>query len=639
MQAVVNPSGLSYLTFYERRILAVLAETLLPKTEILTESPKEIGVLERAERHILLCTRNIRWAFRLTLWGLEFGALLRNGRRLTRLSPEKRLRRLEAWRLSRLYVKRLLFKLVESSIRMSYYSHPRICQKLGYEPPPARRRVELPKHFDVPDQDLFVKTDVCVIGAGAGGAVIAKELAEKGRSVALIEEGGYFSINDFGVEALEIVEKIYHNAGTQMTLGIPCIILPTGRAVGGTTIINSGTCFRLPEKIFERWQREFGLSNLKPETFKPYFDRVEKHLNVVPVSEEVLGNNSKIFRRGLESLSLKGFPLLRNVQDCRGAGMCCFGCPNDAKQSVQLSYIPQAIEKGAKLFVHCRVEQIIPKLQHGGEVIGRFVGTSRTIRVDAKVVVLAAGTLKTPYLLRKNHIALHNPHVGRHLTIHPTGKIIGLFDEEIRGWEGVPQGFCYDGMAEEGILYEGAFTPPSFGSVSLGLPPKEHKEVMERYAHAASFGFLISDEGRGWIRWLPNGDPVISYNIRRRELQKYVKGIRFLTEVFLAAGARKIFTGLGSLPVVTPETGISGFDGLRVRRTDLDIAAFHPLGTCRMSSDPGQGVVDSNGEVHGVRNLFISDGSIFPSSLGVNPQETIMAFANRTADFIHARLS
>jgi choline dehydrogenase-like flavoprotein len=493
-----------------------------------------------------------------------------------------------------------------------------------------------------PEKDLFLEVDVCVVGSGAGGAVVAKELAEKGRSVALIEEGGYFGVKDFGREALDIVESVYHNAGMQTTLGWPCIVLPTGRAVGGTTVINSGTCFRLPEKVFARWENEFGLEDLTPDALAPYFERVERHLHVSPVAEEVLGNNSKIFRRGLEALGLKGAPLPRNAEDCKGSGMCCFGCPTDAKQSVHLSYVPQAVQAGAKLFVRCRVETIIPKLEHGGEVIARFLDPSsgmpaRKLHVSAKAVVLAAGTLKTPYLLRKNHIALHNPHVGRHLTIHPTGKIIGVFDEDVRAWEGVPQGYGYDGLKEEGILFEGAFTPPSLGAINVSLPPLEHKEAMERYARVASFGFLISDEGRGWIRWLPNGDPLIYYSIHRRELDRYLKGIRFLCEVYLAAGAKKIFTGLRPLPVITPDAGLKGFDALTVRRTDLEISAFHPLGTCRMAADPNEGVVDSNGEVHGVKNLFIADGSIFPSSLGVNPQETIMAFANRTADFLHSQ--
>lgn len=641
---ILRKVALALLIPYERQILAALADTLLPSTALLNESPADVDLVSRVEKHVSLCQRNIRLAFRLGLWLLEFGALIRNGARFTALNPETRLRAAEAWQTSRIYVRHLLYKLLESNCYVAYYAHPIVAKKIGYVPPPARAGGPPPPFVENPTEDVFLEVDVCVVGSGAGGAVVAKELAEKGRSVALIEEGGYYGVKDFGREALEIVEAIYHNAGTQMTLGFPCILLPTGRAVGGTTIINSGTCFRLPTKVLGRWRAQFGLEGLTSEALKPYFERVEGHLHVEPVPEEILGNNSKIFRRGLEALGLQGAPLLRNVKDCKGSGMCCFGCPTNAKQSVHLSYVPRAVEKGTKLFVRCRVETVIPKQDHGGEVLARFhdpsTGRSTTrLHVSAKVVVLAAGTLKTPHLLRKSHIVLHNPHVGRHLNIHPTGKIIGLFDEEIRGWEGVPQGYYYDGLKDEGIVFEGAFLPPSFGSVNLGVPPGlPHKEMMEQYAHLASFGFLISDEGRGWIRWLPNGDPLIYYSIRKGELDRYVKGIRFLTEVFLAAGAKTIYTGLKGLPPVTRQTGLKPFDGHTVHRTDLDIGAFHPLGTCRMAADPEQGVVDEHGEVHGIKNLFVADGSIFPSSLGVNPQETIMAFANRIADHIHSRL-
>lgn len=619
-------------------MLAAFAEALFPPTELLTESAQDIGVAQRVERHILLCSQNIRWTFRLALLGFDLQALLRFGSGFSRLEVEKRRKCLRIWRSSRLYGRRLLYKLLESTCNMVYYADPRISKKVGYEPPPARPAGPTPAFTQAPDRDLFLETDVCVIGSGAGGAVVARELAEKGRSVVLLEEGGYFGLKDFGREALEVIEEIYHDAGMQMTLGLPCIILPTGRAVGGTTTINSGTCFRVPDKVLGRWQKEFGLGALTSEALAPYFDRVEKRLHVSPVTDEVLGNNSKIFQRGLRALGVDGFPLPRNAKDCKGSGMCCFGCPTDAKQSVNLSYVPQAVAAGAKLFVRCRAEKIIPKQGHGGEVFARFLDekdrSSRTLHINAKVIVLSAGTIQTPRLLRKNGIVTHNPHVGRHLTIHPTGKIIGLFDETVRAWEGVPQGYGYDGLSEEGILFEGAFTPPSFASVNLGLPPLENKRAMEHYERLASFGFLISDWARGFIRWMPNGDPLIFYNIHKRELDKYFKGIRFLCEVFLAAGAREIYTGLKGLPVITQETGLKTFDTLNLKRTDLEIAAFHPLGTCRMAADPSQGVVDANGEVHGVKNLFIADGSIFPTSLGVNPQEAIMAFANRTADFI-----
>jgi len=638
-EGVLKIPGVTFLTPHERGLLAAVADTLLPPTDLLNERADEVAVAQHVENHVGHCSRQIRATLRLALRCFDLQAFFRYGCGFLKISRDEREECLVRWRRSSFYPRRLLYKLLESNCNMVYYADSKIAQKVGFVTPPADPALPLPPFTADAEQDQFFETDVCVIGSGAGGAVVARELAEKGRSVLLLEEGDIYGLKDFGREAVEIVERIYHNAGMQMTLGAPCIILPTGRAVGGTTLINSGTCFRVPDKILKRWQNEFGLKALTSESLTPFFDRVEKRLHVSPVTDAVLGNNSKIFQRGLRAMGLEGFPLPRNAKGCNGSGMCCFGCPTDAKQSVNLSYVPQAVAAGAKLFVRCRAEKIIPKQGHGGEIHGHFLDAlglpKRKIHISAKSIVLAAGTLQTPYLLKKSGIAMHNRHVGRHLTIHPTGKIIGLFDEKVRAWEGVPQGYGYDGFAEEGTMFEGAFTPPSFASVNLGLPPMENKRAMENYERLASFGFLISDEARGFVRWMPGGEPLIFYSIQKKELQRYLKGIRFLCEVFFAAGAKEIYTGLKGLPTLTPETGLKPFDDFDLHRTDLEIAAFHPLGTCRMAADSSEGVVDSSGEVHGIRNLFIADGSIFPSSLGVNPQEAIMAFATRTAEFIH----
>lgn len=634
---------------YERRILEVFTASLLQPSDLLKETPSDVALIDRVERHLGFLSPNVIKLFRLTLILFDGAALLLRGRRFVSLDPKGREEYMSRWKESRFYLRRVLYRLIESICYLNYYAVPEISKKIGFVPPPIAPRSKPVAYLDEKDlkgNDLWLRADVCVVGSGAGGAVVAKELAEKGRSVVILEEGSYFHIQDFGREPMDVVQRLYRNAGTEATLGLPLIILPTGKAVGGTTIINSGTCFRLPDPIIARWREEFGLKDLTSEGLKPYFDKVEDHLHVEPVADEVLGKNARIFARGLEKMGLKGAPLRRNVIKCSGAGMCCFGCPTDAKQSVDLSYLPRAIEKGAKLLTHCCVETVVPKGDHGGSVIARAVSSETgkqvgTVHVDARVVVLAAGTLNTPRLLRRNHIAIHNSHIGRHLSIHPAGKIIALFDEEVRGWEGVPQGYYYDGLSSSGINFEGIFTPPSFGSFNLSLPPRKHREVMEQYRHLASFGFMVTDEARGWIRWLPNGDPVIYYSIRRKEVGKFVKALRFISKVFLSAGAREIFTGLRQLPIVTQETGLKGFDQLMeyrdVRRTDFELAAFHPLGTCRMGADPSRSVVDSYGEVHGLKNLFVADGSIFPSPLGVNPQETIMAFATRTAEYIHTQ--
>ncbi len=623
------------ISAYEARILNVLVNTLVPRTDRLPERSEDMNLVRAIEDHLSIVSPKIRVVFRLALILFDAWALFSEGGRFHTLEVTVREEYIEDWRRSRLLFRRLLFKLLQSIPYLNYYGQPSVNEKIGYYFPKARPHRDLPAHIPgaTIQGEKVLRTDVCVIGAGAGGAVVAKELAEKGRDVLLLEEGDYFSANDFGVEPLEIVKKIYHQGGLQTTLGFPPVLLPTGRAVGGTTIINSGTCFRLPDKVLGRWQEEFGLSDLTPGEMGPYFDRVEEHLEVVPVSDAVLGKNAELVRDGLRQMGLDGEPLHRNARTCQGSGVCCFGCPIEAKRSVDLSYIPKGIEKGLKLFTQCRVDQVISRGSHGGLVSAET--PNGRLWIDARVVVLAAGTLNTPRLLRKNHLAIHNPHVGRHLSIHPATKLTALFEQDVTGWVGVPQGYSFEGLRSEGLMFEGVFTPPSTSAAHLDLPPRMHKSVMEDFRKVAFFGFMVSDSGRGWIRWLPNGDPIIYYSVDRKDVTRFIKGLKFLAEVFFASGAKSVFPGLHGLDVVHRSEGLGKFDR-KFSRSDLTVGAFHPLGTCRMGRDPSGSVVNSYGEIHHIKNLFITDGSIFPTPLGVNPQETIMAFATRTANYIDA---
>ena len=633
-----NSAFVKNLGPFEEVLLNRIASILLPKSDLLTETPDEVGLMDQIDQNLEFITPNYRFYIRVILKLFNALSLFRFGRTFRRLTAEKQEKYVEMWRDGFPYPFRIFFKLISSLVYTNYYANPAVCKKIGFEIPPIRPKSEPLKLAILPDKNIL-EADVCIIGSGAGGAVVAKELAEKGRRVIVLEEGKYRDVRFFDREPSHVTRELWYNGGLQTTLGVPCILLPTGSAVGGTTITNSGTCFRLPEKVLERWRQDFGLLDLNHQDLIPHFEKVEKILHVGPVTDDVLGRNAGLFKEGLEKLGLHGSPLLRNTQGCQGAGRCFVGCPNDAKQSMQLTYLPQAIQKGAQVFANCRAEKIISKGDHGGEVIAYALNPQtnqydRKIHISAKVIVLAAGTLNTPRLLRRNHIASHNPHIGRHMTIHPTSSVYALFDEEVKSWQGVLQGFSYEGMEEEGILFEGVSLPPSIGALKMDCSPRRHREIMENYRYYASFGFLVSDEGRGWIRWLPNGDPVVYYSLQRREIAKFVKGLKFMTEVFFAAGAKSVLTGIRSLPEITAAEGVAPFDRLKARRSDFAPAAFHPLGTCRMGSDPAQSVVDSYGEVHNMKNLFIADGSIFPSSLGVNPQETIMAFATRIAEFI-----
>ncbi len=187
--------------------------------------------------------------------------------------------------------------------------------------------------------DVNLATQVCVIGSGAGGAVVAKELAEAGIEVVSLEEGGFYTGKDFTGDPRQMIGLLYRNRGLTGTVGRLAIPIPLGKCVGGTTVINSGTCYRAPEYVLDAWQRDFGVEQVDEPSLRPYFEKVERELNVHPVAEQVYGKNSRVFERGAQILGFAGARIPRNERGCMGTGVCAFGCPQDAKQAMHVSYV------------------------------------------------------------------------------------------------------------------------------------------------------------------------------------------------------------------------------------------------------------------------------------------------------------
>ncbi|UCD83763.1 MAG: GMC family oxidoreductase [Deltaproteobacteria bacterium] len=489
--------------------------------------------------------------------------------------------------------------------------------------------------------DVNEKVDVCVIGSGAGGAVMAKELSEGGHSVVVLEEGGYFTRKDFNQKALDMYAMMYRDFGFTVAIGMPSIPIPTGKCIGGTTTINSGTCFRVPDYILKSWQENYGLEDLTSEAMRPSFERVEKTINVTPVGLDIIGKNALVFKRGTEALGFKGAPIARNAKDCRGCGVCVFGCPTDAKQAMHLNYIPLSSQCGAKIYANCRAERILTEQKRVKGVEGLFLDQktnkkTHKMKVEAKVVILTANAFYSPALLLRNKLANSSGQVGKNLHIHPATRVTALFDEEIEGWKGVPQSYYVDEYFEEGIMLEGIFVPPNYGSASLPSFGKQHKELMKDYRHIAAFGVMVSDTSRGRVRIDQRGRPLITYRMNRSDTRKMAKGVAITSEIFFAAGAKKVFPYLPGLPEISSKQEVDRIRERRPKATDFTMMGFHPMGTCRMGKNRKKSVVNSHCESHDVTNLFICDGSIFPSSLGVNPQLSIMAFATHAANYINA---
>ena len=473
-----------------------------------------------------------------------------------------------------------------------------------------------------------VRVDACVIGTGAGGAPVAKELAEAGLRVAMLEEGDRFTTDDMTARPRDMTATLYRDAGQTSTIGKPPILLPLGRSVGGTTLINSGTCFRTPVALLELWAREFGLEALTPDALDPFFRRVERILNVAQVPPELAGNNALVVKRGAERLGWSGDFIYRNVRGCVGSGVCAFGCPTSAKQHTGITYVPLAWEAGATTYAGCRAQRIVVER---GRVIGVEASTTAggVLRVRADLVVVACGAVHTPLLLARNGLGAGSGQLGRNLAIHPATAVRALFDEEIDMARGVPQSYFVDEFATERIMFEGAAGPPDYLAMSLPFSRERQRELMLSYLNLAQFGLMVSDSSRGSVRERA-GRVQIRYDLNREDVAAFKRGIELLAQLYWAAGARVVYPPVAGIQELR-DGDLGPLRRGELRPRDLTLMAFHPLGTARADARPGHGVVDADLKLHGVEGLYAADAAVVPSSLGVNPQITIMALATRLA--------
>jgi len=462
-----------------------------------------------------------------------------------------------------------------------------------------------------------LEADFCVVGAGAGGAVVAAELAEGGARVILLEQGPWHDPDAFTARPPQMLAQLYRDGGQTATLGSPPIMMPLGRGLGGTTLINSGTCFRTPRGVIERWAREFGLE-LDEDSLAPCFERVERALSVAAVTPELAGANAAVARRGAERLGWSHGYLRRNARGCVGSGVCAFGCPTSAKQHTGITYIPRAEAAGAQILTGADVREVLVEGDRARGVVVR-VGRGRRLRVGASAVILACGTIHTPVLMHRSGIPDRSRQRGRNLSLHPATAAFALMDEVVDMARGVPQSFFVDEFATQGIMLETIAGPPAYAAGSLPLEGAAHAAAMSSYRNLAQIGLMISDSSRGQVRAL-GGRPLIRYDLDRADVSKVRAGLGRLQQLLEAAGAREVYLPLPA--GVRPD---------RARARDLKLMAFHPLGTARAHARATHGVTDGELAVHGIRGLYLADGSVVPSALGVNPQLTIMALATRLA--------
>lgn len=617
----------------QRSLLLELARTLLPEGSRLPgASPASVA---RAEDFVREISGGALRGLGLLTRLLDGAALLRTGHRFQRLSPARQTALVERWQ--RDPVLRWPLAALSFLFKMTHFDDPEVYQRLGCQylkggpATPARwlSRVRRGAELGASEQ---LECDVVVIGTGAGGAVVGKELAEQGLAVLFVEEGEHHRRDAFRGSAVEAHRKFYRDKAGVVSLGNTVMPVLMGRLVGGSTAINTGTCFRTPDRVLERWCETLGSDALAPAQMQRHFERVEQTLEVAPAPERLLGGAARVVARGCERLGWHHFALRRNAPACDAQGVCDFGCPSEARRSMDVSYLPAALGRGALMVTGLRATLI---LIEGGRAVGveARAQDGKLVEVRARAVVLAGGAVPTPALLLEQGLCNRSGQVGRNLSLHPGTAVSARFDERLGSYNAIQQGQGCDQFQHQGILLLGANAPISIAANMFALTGRALMDVMDAYDQIASFGVMIQDETRGRVRLL-GGRPTISYWLQPTDVARLHAGMVRIAEIFHAAGAREIYPLLARLPRLSGRQGIDALRALRVGAGDLRLTSFHPLGTCRMGRDPARSVVDLDHQAHELPGLFIVDGSTVPGPPGVNPQLTIMAMATRAAEGI-----
>lgn len=487
--------------------------------------------------------------------------------------------------------------------------------------------------------DIALEADVAVVGTGAGGATAAEVLALQGLRVLMVEEGALRTSRDFHMLEREAYPQMYQDSAGRRTKDGGITILQ-GRTVGGSTTVNWTSCFRTPAVTLDFWQSRYHLNEYTTDELEPWFERIEQRLAVAPWHMPANENNS-VLLRGAKAAGVKTAVIPRNVAGCRNLGYCGLGCPVNAKQSMLVTSVPSALAHGATLVTQAHAERF---LVSGTTVTGLEcrAGAYR-VTVRAHTYVGAAGGIGTPALLLRSGVPDPSGLLGARTFLHPTVVSAAQMPEDVDAYSGAPQSIYSDAYLEApldgpiGFKLEVApvhpvlmtSAMPGFGAAHAALAAK----MPQTQATIALLrdGFHPQSQG-GRVSVARDGTAVLDYPMTPYVWEGARRALRAMAQIQFAAGATSVFPLHESArPYASLEEANAAIDGLAMEVLRLRLMSAHVMGGCTMSDDPSAGVVEQSGRHHQLENLYVFDGSVFPTSLGTNPQISICALAARNA--------
>jgi choline dehydrogenase-like flavoprotein len=486
-----------------------------------------------------------------------------------------------------------------------------------------------------------VEVDFVVVGSGAGGSTAAAVLAATGAHVVVLEEGGHYTRRDFNLQESWAYPALYQEHGNRATDDLSILILQ-GRSVGGGTTVNWTSSFRTPDRTLALWAARHGVRGLDAATLAPHFEAAEKRLDVgAGDPDDVNANNGKL-REGAAKLGWQPELIHRSVKGCARLGYCGMGCPLDAKRSARTTYLVDAIAAGADLYADCRAKLVETDRGRARAVVADVLDRAtdrpraRFVAYARRGIVLAGGAINTPALLLRSKAGTDSGQVGRRTFLHPTVPLISFYDQPIEAFYGPPQSVAVHHFADRGdrvgYFLETAPIHPMLAALAFPGFGDAHRKIVERLPHAqATIALLIDghhdDEG-GTVEVNRDGRIKLHYPLSESLREAGVSALSDMARLQLAAGAREVMTLHETPLVIRTEADLPGIADAPFGPNRHTMFSAHQMGGAAMSEDPARSVVDSRGRHHQLENLWIADGSIFPTSLGVNPQLSVYAHAH-----------
>jgi len=496
---------------------------------------------------------------------------------------------------------------------------------------------------DMPEAGLKVQADAVIIGSGASGAVVAYELARQGAKVVVLEAGPYMPSERFTERLIDSFHTLYEDGGNQSNKSGDMVVLQ-GACVGGSTVVNAAVCFRAPDEVLSSWGRDHGLDNLSSETLAPYFERVERHLHIHPNGPHEINRNGRLIADGARKLGIPSGPASRNIKHCALTGHCLAGCKTDRKQSMLVTYLPWASELGATILSGTRAETFEVRGGRITRVDAVATGTdgkTKPVAIDAGIVVVAAGAVQTPLLFQKNGLGNSSGLIGHNFACHPSTAVIGEHPEDIYSWLGATittyAGHIEDPKEGSFLLESGFLGPLSITTASEGGIGAEYVEFIRKSKKFLASVTLIHDHNVGRVHW-ENGRKRIDYDLDDRDFPSLQEALRAAAKIYFEAGAKRVYLPTSARTVIESADQVdSVVNSLENGKHRYKLTSYHPQGTMRMGRDPTSSVVGPDGCMHDLDNVYVVDASLFPTTLLVNPQETVYAMATYLADQMLAR--